>query len=94
MAAIVADDNFKCIFLNENDKIPIPNSLKFVPKSPIDNKLALIQVIAWRQTGAKPLVEPVMTRFTDTYMRHWGSEMTINTLGPLHLTILCVTHCQ
>ena len=37
MAAILADDNFKCIFLNENDRIAIRISLKIVPKSPIDN---------------------------------------------------------
>ena len=46
MAAILADDNFRYIFLNENDKIPIQISLKFVPRSPIDNKPALIQVMA------------------------------------------------
>ena len=44
MAAILADDIFKCIFLNENDRIQI--SLKFVPKSPLDNKPALVQVMA------------------------------------------------
>ena len=32
MAAIVADDIFKCIFLNENDRIPIQISRKFVPR--------------------------------------------------------------
>ena len=32
------DDIFKCIFLNENDKIPFQISMKFVPRSPIDNK--------------------------------------------------------
>ena len=37
MAAILADDNFKCFFLNENDRIAIRISLKIVPKSPIDN---------------------------------------------------------
>ena len=31
MAAILADDIFKCIFLNENDGIPIEISTKFVP---------------------------------------------------------------
>ena len=41
MAAIVADDNSKCI-LNENNNIPIRISLKFVPRSPIDNKPALV----------------------------------------------------
>ena len=34
MAAILADDIFKYIFLNENDGIPIQISLKFVPRSP------------------------------------------------------------
>ena len=37
MAAILVDDIFKCIFLNENDRIQIEISLKFFPKSPIDN---------------------------------------------------------
>ena len=48
MAATLAEDNFKCIFFNENDRIPIRFSLKFVPRSPIDNKPVLVQVIAWR----------------------------------------------
>ena len=38
MAAMLAADNFKCIFLNENDRNPIRISLKFVPKNQIDNK--------------------------------------------------------
>ena len=46
MAAILADDIFKCIFLNENFRISIQISLKFVPKGPIDNKSALVQVMA------------------------------------------------
>ena len=54
MAAILADDFFKCIFLNENDKIPIQISLKLVPRSPINNKPALVQVMAWCRTGDKP----------------------------------------
>ena len=41
MAAILTDGNFKCIFLNENDRIPLRISLNSVPKSPIDNKQAL-----------------------------------------------------
>ena len=70
MAAILTDDNFKCIFLNENDKIQIQISLKFVPRSLIDNKPALLQVMAWRRIGDKPSSEPMLTRFTDAYMRH------------------------
>ena len=39
MAAILAaDDILKCIYLNENDRIPIYISLKVVPMSPINNK--------------------------------------------------------
>ena len=45
MAAVLADELFKCIFLNENDRIPIQISLKFVPRSPIYNKPALVQVM-------------------------------------------------
>ena len=55
MAAILADDNFKWIFLNENDRITIRISLKFVPKSPIDNKPALVEVMAWCWTNADPI---------------------------------------
>ena len=72
MAAISADDNFKCIFLNENDRIPIRISLKFVSRSPIDNTPALVQVMAWRQTCDKPLPELMLTQFTGAYMRHYG----------------------
>ena len=70
MAAILADDNSKCIFLNENDKIPIQISLKFVPRSPVDNKSTLVQVMAWHRTGDKPLPELMLTQFADGYMRH------------------------
>ena len=70
MAAILADDIFKRIFLNENVRISIQISLKFVPKGSIDNKPALVQVMAWRRIGDKPLSEPMLTRFTDAYMRH------------------------
>ena len=55
MTTTLADDNFKCNFFNENYIIPIWFSLKFVLKSPIDNKQALVQVMAWYQTGNKPL---------------------------------------
>ena len=70
MAAILADDIFKGIFLNETDKIQIQISRKLVPRSPTDNKSALVRVMAWRRTGDKPLPEPMITQFTDAYMRH------------------------
>ena len=70
MATILADKILKCIFLNENDRIPIQISMKFVPRSPTDNKPASVQVMAWRQTGDKPLSEPMLKQFTEPYMWH------------------------
>ena len=55
-----ADDTFKRIFLNENVIIAIKISLKFVPKGPINNIPALVQIMAWRQPGDKPLSEAMM----------------------------------
>ena len=54
---------FKCIFMNGKMCILIPISLKFVPRGPIDNMSALVQLIAWHQTGEKPLSEPLLTHF-------------------------------
>ena len=53
------DDIFKCIFLNENSPISIKISLKFVPKSPINNIPSFVQIMAWRRPGGKPLSEPM-----------------------------------
>ena len=35
-------------------------SLNFVPKGPINNISALVQVMAWHRLGDKPLAEPIM----------------------------------
>ena len=59
-----ADDIFKCIFLNENVWIPTKISMKFVPKGPINNIPALVQIMAWRHPGDKPLSEPMMVSST------------------------------
>ena len=56
-----ADDTFKRIFLNENVRILIKISMKFFPKGPINNNPALVQIMAWRRSGA------------DAYMRHLAS---------------------
>ena len=42
MAATLADDIFRNIFVNEKFCILIKISLKFVPKGPIDNNPALV----------------------------------------------------
>ena len=57
MAAI-----FQWIFFHENVWISINISLKFVPRGPINNTSTLVQVMAWRRPGAKPLSEPMMVR--------------------------------
>ena len=56
----LTNDIFKCIFLNENVWIPIKISLKFVPKGPINNIPTLVQIMAWRHLGDKPLSESMM----------------------------------
>ena len=55
-----ADDTFKHIFVNENVRISINISLKSVPKGLINNIPALVQMMAWRRPGDKPLSEPMM----------------------------------
>ena len=56
--------------MNKNFRILIKISLKFVPKSPINDILALVQIMVWRQWDDKPLSEPKLAQFTDAYMRH------------------------
>ena len=55
-----ADDIFKCVFLNENGWISLRISLKFVPTVRINNIPSLVQIMAWRRPGDKPLSEPMV----------------------------------
>ena len=43
-----------------SNEILIKISLKFVPKVPINNIPSLVQIMAWRRPGDKPLSEPMM----------------------------------
>ena len=61
--------HFQVIFLTKNVWISVQFSLKFGPKCPINNIPALVQIMAWRQTGDKPLSKPSM----HTYLRHPAS---------------------
>ena len=54
--------------------ISIRISLKFVPRGSIDNMWTLVQVMAWRRIGDKPLPESMPIQFTDAYMRHKGGN--------------------
>ena len=77
MTAISAEDIFKRIFLNENVRISIQISLRFVPWGPIDNKAALVQVMAWcwigdRQAITWIIVDPIYRRI---YASRGGDEL-------------------
>ena len=54
------DDTFKYMFLTENISISIKISLTFVPKDPINNIPALVQIMVWRRPGDKPLSDRMM----------------------------------
>ena len=57
-----------CIFkLNENVWISLKISLKFVSRVRTNNIPALVQVMAWRRTGDKPLSEPMMLNYWRIY---------------------------
>ena len=91
-----AGDIFKCIFLNENVWIPIKISPKFVPKGPINNIPTLVQIMAWRRPGDKPLSEPMMV----SLLRHicvtrpqWVKELgilTVKDFTNIVLLSLCI----
>ena len=79
-----ADDIFKCILLNENVWITINNSLKFVPKGLINNIPALVQIMAWRRPGDKPLSEPMLSSLpTHIYVirPQWVKPTTSQAVG-------------
>ena len=54
------DDTYICFSLSENVWILIKISLKFVPKGPINYIPTLVEIMAWRRPGDKPLSEPMM----------------------------------
>ena len=74
-----ADDIFISILLNGNIWILIEISLKFVPSAPIINIQTLVQIMAWRRSGDKPLFEPMMVSICAS-------------LGPNELTIIVLIH--
>ena len=67
------DAIFKRIFMNENVRISINISLEFVPKDLFNNIPVLVQIMAWRRAGDRPLSEPIMVNWLDAYTRHSAS---------------------
>ena len=89
------DDIFKYICLNESIGILINISLRFVPKGPITNIPALVQIMAWRRSGDKPLSEPLMVRLSTHVcitQPQWvmlnGMVMLIQSIWPHFLCIV------
>ena len=75
------DDIFKCNFLNENAWILIKIPLNFVPKGLINNIPVLVQIMAWRHSGDKPLSEPMI------FSLRTGPQCVTMYMAPCH--ILC-----
>ena len=57
--------------LNENVWISIEIPLTFLPKGPINNIPALVQIMAWHRPGDKPLSEPVMVSLAMLICVNW-----------------------
>ena len=81
-----ADDVLKCIFLNENVWISLKIPLKFVSRGPNNNIPALVQIMAWRRPGDKPLSEPMLV-FVPTHIcitwPQWVNK--IDNLNHIHM---------
>ena len=85
------DDIFKYIFLFENAWIWIKISPRVVPKVRINNIPALVQIMAWRRIGDKPLSEPMMVNLLThicVTMPQWvDSDFLIQSVQGAHSTL-------
>ena len=89
MVTIFEEDIFRCIFVNEKFCILIKISPKSVPKGPNNNNPVLVKIMACHRIGNKLLSEPMLTRFTGTYVQHLG-EMSY--FGPSSLVQVTASH--
>ena len=64
--------------MNEKFCILIRISWKFVSNRLIYNEPGLVQVMAWRRRGDKPLLEAMLTRLTDAYAAQGGWIKNMN----------------
>ena len=96
----IADDIFKCIFLNENEWILLRISLKFVLKVRINNIPSLVQIMAWRRPGDKPLSEPMVvsllthicvtrSQWVNQLRWNWNQNKTISIQENLFANVVC-----
>ena len=91
-----ADDLFKCIFLNENVWIWIEISMKFVPRGQINKIPASVPIMAWHQSGDKPLSETMIISLLTDICITWPQCVNI-TRKKIFFIINDMTHiatCQ
>ena len=89
-----ADDTLKRILVNENVRISIKISLKFVPKGPINNIPTLVQIMAWRRSGDKPLSESMMVSLPThicVTRPQWVNSLAPGRSGPIFCLLLGVS---
>ena len=70
MAAILANDNLKCIFSNENYRIPIPNFTEICSQDSNWQKASIV-------SGNGLLHELILIHFTDTYRKTSNISRTL-----------------
>ena len=66
---------FKCILFNGIVCTLIQITLKFLPRTPVDNMLVLVQVVAWHRTNGKLLADAVLTNM---YVAIWRQQATMS----------------
>ena len=79
-------DIFKCIFLIENKWNSLKISLKSVPKGPINNIPALVQIKAWHQ----PMVVKLLTHLCGTRPQWINALSSLNKMA----NVVCRQHLQ
>ena len=101
-----ADDTFNRTFVNENVRISIKFSLKFVPKVPINDITSLVQIMAWCRRGDKPLYEPtllsLLTHIWDTrpqwvlkrQVLKWWSYKQVTSIFLISILACCYIVCK
>ena len=75
-----ADDIFKYMYIFLKENVWIPIKMKFVIKGPINNTTALVQIMACRWRGDKPLSEPMMLANRSIYASLGLNELSSHSI--------------
>ena len=70
----ISQTTYSNAFFNDDVWILIMIALKFVPKGPINNTPALVQIIAFHRPGDKPLSDPVMVNLASKIWGHFSHK--------------------